>query len=168
MSSTADIRSLNREPVKTGLDEEARRSIAETLSRVLTSTYLLMAKTHLYHWNVRGPQFHSIHAMTEEQYTDLFEATDTIAERIRALGHPAPMQLESFLKDGIISLGRDLPDAMTMVSTLAADHEALARDIRHAAEFAEEHEDFVTHDMLTARLAAHEKTVWMLKATAGE
>lgn len=166
MSTTADVRRLDRESVRTGLSEETRRSVAEALSRLLTSTYLLMAKTHLFHWNVRGPQFHAIHVMTEEQYTDLFEATDDLAERIRALGHPAPVDVEGFLKGGLVGLGRDLPDAMTMVRTLAADHEALAREIRQSAEFAEEHEDFVTHDLLTARLAAHEKTVWMLKATA--
>lgn len=167
MTSTVSA-APKRDNRRTGLSEEDRRAIAETLSTVLNDTYVLMAKTHLYHWNVRGPQFHSIHVMTEEQYTDLFQATDTIAERIRALGHPAPVELSSMLTSRTVSLGDSLPDAMAMVRALAADHEAVTRSLREAAEFAEEREDFVTHDLLTARLEAHEKTVWMLKATAGE
>ena len=79
------------ENVNFGLDDKARETIAQNLSAILADTYALLVKTHIYHWNVVGPLFHSIHEMTEEQYNDLFKATDEIAERIRALGYRAPV-----------------------------------------------------------------------------
>ena len=154
--------------MKTGIKDQDRKDIAKSLSDVLTDTYLLVVKTHIYHWNVVGPLFRSIHEMTEEQYNDLFEACDVIAERIRALGFTAPMENDRLLKGSAVSIPSKLPSAKGMVEDLINDHETLVRGLRDAADLAEEKRDFVTHDMLTARLTVHEKVIWMLRALDSE
>ena len=112
------------ETPETGISE--RKAIADGLADVLADTYRLTFKTHAYHWNVAGPLFYSVHNLTEEQYEDMFQAADDLAERIRALGHLAPMQF-SALTDG--SVLRDLdgtPSAGEMVGDLAGNHERVA------------------------------------------
>lgn len=152
------------EKVETGITDDDRKKIAAELSQILTDTYLLVIKTHIYHWNVVGPLFHPIHEMTEEQYTDLFEAADLIAERIRALGFTAPMSNHGILEDGTVKLPAKLASARNMVEDLITDHEKLVRAGRKAADLADDLGDFVTHDLLTRRLTVHEKVIWMLRA----
>ncbi|MEQ8295965.1 MAG: DNA starvation/stationary phase protection protein [Roseitalea porphyridii] len=159
---------LTAENPSTGIDDESRRKIAEALSAVLTDTYYLVIKTHIYHWNVVGPLFHAVHEMTEEQYQNLFEAADEIAERIRALGHKAPIADSAGPGEAVVSTAASAKSAHDMIADLIADHEAAIRKMREAAEMAEEHRDLVTHDMLTARLTYHEQVVWMLRALATE
>lgn len=169
MSKTATM--LNQKPatekVNTGLAEKDRKAIAERLSDVLADTYALTVKTHIYHWNVVGPLFHSLHVMTEEQYEDLFKATDVIAERIRALGYRAPT---SGNRGGeiVVELDAVSKTAHDMVADLIKAHEATIRKMRDAAEMAEEAEDFVSHDLLVGRMTEHEKTVWMLRAVVAD
>lgn len=152
------------ESVRTGIADDDRKEIAQALSTVLTDTYLLVIKSHVYHWNVVGPLFHSIHELTEEHYQNLFQACDELAERIRALGHPAPLTGKRVLADGNIKIETTSPTAHDMVEDLVSDHEGLCRNMREAAELAEEKGDFVSHDLLTARLTYHEKVIWMLRA----
>lgn len=169
MSNAAEVLETKPrdEKINTGLEAADRKKIAESLSTILADTYALTVKTHIYHWNVVGPLFHSIHEMTEEQYNDLFEATDEIAERIRALGYRAPVAGNRG-SEIVVEIGADNKTAHDMVADLINDHEAAIRKMREAAEAAEQADDFVSHDMLVERMTSHEKTVWMLRAVVTE
>lgn len=151
-------------PVRTGLGEVDRSKLAQHLSQVLADTYVLMIKTHVYHWNVVGPLFMSVHEITEEHYNDLFKAADVIAERIRALGHLAPHSIETLLPKSTVEEEQQTRSAEGMIKQLISDHEQISRRMRDSAGVAEKLEDFVTTDMLTERLAFHEKAIWMLRA----
>lgn len=155
---------VKNEKIATGLANNARKSIAEELIEVLANTMVLQVKTQVYHWNVVGPLFYSLHHLTEEHYQNLFAAVDVLAERIRSLGYAAPLSVKALTKDSDIKEESSNKSASQMVEQLIKDHENLIRDARKAAEAAEEQKDFVTHDLLTARLAFHEQAVWMLRA----
>lgn len=159
---------LDIEKPDTGINEAAREEIARHLSGILTDTYFLTIKSHVYHWNVVGPMFHAIHVLTEEHYGDLFEAADVLAERIRALGFHAPIVNSAGPENAVVSLNTAAKTAHDMVSDLIEDHEAAIRKMRDAAEVAEKHDDFVSHDMLVGRLTFHEKAVWMLRSLIAE
>ena len=141
-------------------------AIAKGLSEALADTYRLLFKSHAVHWNVEGPMFHSIHVVTEAQYTDLFQAADDLAERIRALGQIAPFQLAEITKMSCVTDPAKLGSAQDMVEDLATDHASVARRMRDLIGQAEKGEDVATADLLTARCAFHEKSAWMLRATA--
>jgi starvation-inducible DNA-binding protein len=143
---------------------ESRKKIAGAMSGCLADSYLLMVKTQGYHWNAVGPLFRSVHLLTEEHYQNLFEAIDELAERIRALGYPAPGSITDMISKSEISEDTGNPTAEKMIENLARDHETVARRFRKAAEMADDNKDFVTHDMLTERIEFHEKAVWMLSA----
>jgi starvation-inducible DNA-binding protein len=121
---------------------DASKTMAEALGRVLANTYTLYLKTHNYHWNVTGPQFASLHTMFETQYAELAAAVDTVAERIRSLGHVAPGSYAAF---GKLSEIKDAPDqppeAMQMIRELAADNETLIKLAEKANEIADESND---------------------------
>lgn len=150
----------------TGLDAEAREKIADGLSRLLADTYTLYLKTQGYHWNVEGPMFRSLHLMFEEEYMELRDAADEIAERIRALGHPSPGSYSEFTKLSSVSDEEGVPEAMEMVRKLVAGHEAVIKTARGLVHTAEEAGDVATADMATGRIEIHEKTAWMLRSTA--
>lgn len=156
---------VTKEKMSTGLDDKARKDICDGLIEVLASTYTLLVKTHVYHWNVVGPLFLPLHEMTEAQYQDMFGAVDTLAERIRALGLPAPLSFEDF--DDRSKIKEETKDrtAEGMVDQLVSDHETLSRRIREIAKLADDGDDLVTTDLLTQRLTFHEKAIWMLRAT---
>lgn len=147
---------------ETGIDD--RQKVAANMSACLADSYLLMVKTQGFHWNAVGPLFHSIHILTEEHYQNLFHAIDELAERIRALGYPAPSSITEMIGLTEIEESTENPTTEEMVAGLAHDHEIVARRFRMSAERAEEVGDVVTADMLTARIAFHEKAIWMLKA----
>lgn len=153
-----------KEDVQTGLPADVREKIADDLSTVLGNTYMLLVKTHVYHWNVVGPLFLPLHELTEEHYKDLFDASDEIAERIRALGFLTPLNFATMAEQASLREEKNAESAEAMIEHLVKDHEALVRSAREIAEFAEENKDFVTHDMLVARMTFHEKAVWMLRA----
>lgn len=156
------------ETVSTGIDDDARKKIAEALSAVLTDTYFLVIKSHIYHWNVVGPMFHAIHEMSEEQYENMFAAADDIAERIRALGHHAPIADAAGPAQAAVSPLTGAKTAQEMVQDLINDHEAAIRKMRDAAELAEGQNDFVSHDLLVERMTYHEKVVWMWRSLITE
>lgn len=151
-----------------GLSEEYRLEASEHLSEILASTYRLMIKTQVYHWNIVGPAFKSIHEMTEQQYNALFAAADIIAERVRALGHLAPLEFAEMKKFAPTGSSVDNRSAKAMVEDLIVDHEAAVREKRKFAKKAGEAGDMVTEDMITERLTFHETSLWMLRATIAE
>jgi starvation-inducible DNA-binding protein len=147
-----------------GIQEERRAKIAEGLSRLLADSYTLYLMTHNFHWNVTGPMFNTLHLMFMGQYTEQWTALDVIAERIRALGFPAPGTYKEFVKLASIEEVGGVPKAMDMVRHLVAAQEATARTARELFPHAEEANDQPTADLLTQRLGVHEKTAWMLRS----
>ncbi len=151
--------------INIGIDSAALERIAEELSHVLANTYTLYLKTHNFHWNVTGPLFNTLHLMFEAQYTELAQAADTLAERIRALGFFAPGSYTAFSKLSSIPEATSVPDAQDMIRQLIEGHEAVARAARNAFSIADDAQDESTADLLTQRLQVHEKTAWMLRAS---
>jgi starvation-inducible DNA-binding protein len=150
---------------KKGGGPNSSKAMADALARMLANTYTLYLKTHNYHWNVTGPQFASLHTMFEAQYTELAASVDTIAERIRALGHVAPGSYAAFGKLSEIKEAPDSPpEAMAMVRELAADNEAMIKLAEKANEIADENGDVASGDMMIERMQVHAKTAWMLRA----
>lgn len=151
----------------TGLDDNARKAVADALNGVLADTYTLYQKTHAYHWNVTGPRFHALHNMFEEQYREMWAALDEIAERIRALGVFAPPSGKAMAElSAIESDDSAPPPAEQMIRNLLSDHEALIRRARKALDIADDADDVASEDLLTQRIQTHEKTAWMLRSMA--
>jgi starvation-inducible DNA-binding protein len=141
------------------------KPVALELSKVLADSYTLYLKTHGYHWNVRGPQFNSLHAMFMTQYTEIWTALDEIAERIRALGELAPMTGSSFGNLSGMAEGDATLSANEMLKDLKLSHETLIHTLKVALEVADDEDDAPTEDLLTVRIATHEKFLWMISAT---
>ena len=151
--------------INIGIERDDRAAIAEGLSRVLADTYTLYLTTHNFHWNVTGPHFNSLHAMFMTQYTELWTATDVIAERIRALGHYAPGSYAEFSKISTVpDVPQQPPRAMDMVRILVSGHETVSRIAREFIPVADAAGDAPTADMLTARCTVHDQTAWMLRS----
>lgn len=150
--------------INIGIDEEVRLEIVDGLSRLLADTYTLYLKTHSYHWNVVGPMFNTLHLMFEEQYNELALAVDEIAERIRALGAPAPGSYQQFAALSSIPEDTGQPEATEMIRRLQADQETVVRTARSIIGIASDAGDEPTADLLTQRMQVHEKTAWMLRS----
>jgi starvation-inducible DNA-binding protein len=148
-----------------GIGKDERKKIVAGLSALLADSYSLYLMTHNFHWNVTGPQFNSLHLMFMGQYTEQWTALDLIAERIRALGHPAPGTYKEFSKLTSIKEVDGVPTAEDMVRHLVAAQEATARTARKLFSLVNEANDQPTADLLTQRLEVHEKTAWMLRST---
>ncbi len=153
-------------PINIGLNDEQRKAIASGLARLLADSYSLFLMTHNFHWNVVGPQFNALHTMFEEQYTELFEAVDDIAERIRSLGEKAPGTFKQFEKLASFAIPEDELDARGMLIELVQGQEAVVRTARDILPVAEKANDQPTIDLLTRRMETHEKNAWMLRAMA--
>ncbi len=147
-----------------GIDQNQRAEIASGLSRVLADTYTLYLKSHNFHWNVTGPMFQTLHLMFETHYDELALAVDLIAERIRALGFPAPGTYKQFAELSAIKEDDGVPKAEDMIRVLVSGHETVARTARNAFKAAERASDQPTCDLLTQRMQVHEKTAWMLRS----
>lgn len=151
-------------PVDIGLTDKQRKEIADGLSHLLADTYTLYLKTHNYHWNVTGPMFNTLHLMFETQYTELALAVDLIAERIRALGAPAPGSYAQYARLSTIKESEGVPPAEEMIADLLKGQEAVVRTARRVFGHAEKASDQPTADLLTQRMQLHEKTAWMLRS----
>jgi starvation-inducible DNA-binding protein len=152
-------------PISIGISEKDRASIAKGLNALLADTYTLYLTTHNFHWNVTGPMFNTLHNMFMGQYTELWNAVDPIAERIRALGFPAAGSYGQFGKlSSIKDAPAEPPKAIDMVRILVEGHEAVARTARTVFVQADKADDQPTADLLTQRLDIHEKTAWMLRS----
>lgn len=147
-----------------GIAEQDRAAIAGGLSRLLADTYTLYLKTHNFHWNVTGPMFNTLHTMFETQYTELALAVDDIAERIRALGFPAPGTYAAYSKLSSIKEQEGIPTAEEMIRLLVEGQEAVVRTARGIFPLLEKVSDEPTADLLTQRMQIHEKTAWMLRS----
>ncbi len=154
--------------VSTGLETGERQQLARAVGKALAETYVLYLKTQAVHWNVVGPMFYSVHKMTEEQYKDLADAIDELAERIRALGAPTPVSYEEFQRVSDIKEKNERQTAEDAIRMLCEDHETAARTFREVTRLATEADDVVTVDLLTRRMAHHEKSAWMLRALLQE
>ena len=147
-----------------GIGHNDRKKIADGLSHLLADTYTLYLKTHNFHWNVTGPMFNTLHTMFEVQYTELALAVDSIAERIRALGFPAPATYAAYSKLSSIKEEEGVPDWKEMVKQLVEGSEAVVRTARSVFPAVEKVRDEPTADLLTQRMQLHEKTAWMLRS----
>jgi starvation-inducible DNA-binding protein len=141
-----------------------RLELADSLSKLLASTYSLYLKTQNYHWNVRGPMFMSLHQLYEQQYTELSAAIDVIAERIRAMGFVAPGSLKAFIDLSDVKDESDCPTANQMLEQLAKDHALVILNAKLVLSLANELDDDVTSDLMTQRIFVHEKAIWMLNS----
>jgi len=150
--------------INIGIEQSDRQEIARGLSRLLADSYTLYLKTHNYHWNVQGPLFNTLHQMFEEQYTELATAVDEIAERIRALGEPAPGSYKAYAALTSIEEEDAVPDAEEMIRQLLKGQETVARTARAVIGSAEAANDEPTADLLTQRMQVHEKNAWMLRS----
>ena len=152
-----------------GSSEKDRAAIAGGLSRLLADTYTLYLTTHNFHWNVTGPMFNTLHQMFMTQYTELWNAVDPVAERIRSLGHAAPGSYAQFsMLASVPDVPVTPPKALEMVRILVQGHEAVARTARELFPLADQASDEPTADLLTQRLTVHEKTAWMLRSMLDE
>jgi starvation-inducible DNA-binding protein len=147
-----------------GIAAADRKKIAAGLSRLLADSYTLYLMTHNFHWNVTGPMFNTLHLMFMGQYTEQWNALDVIAERIRALGVPAPGTYREFARLASIREVEGVPKALDMVRALVAAQEATARTARDLFPLVSKANDQPTADLLTQRLEVHEKTAWMLRS----
>ena len=150
--------------INIGIPAEDRTEIAGSLARLLADTYTLYLKTHNFHWNVTGPMFQTLHLMFETQYNELALAVDLIAERIRALGMPAPGSYREFSQLSSIREADGVPAAADMIRQLVEGQEAVVRTAREAFEIVDRANDQPTADLLTQRMQIHEKTAWMLRS----
>jgi starvation-inducible DNA-binding protein len=153
--------------IDTGISAEDRAQIAAGLSRLLADSYTLYLKTHNYHWNVKGPLFNTLHTMFELQYTELAIAVDQIAERIRALGHPAPGSYQAFAALTSIKEEQGTPSAEEMIRQLVLGQESVVRTAREVFPLADSAHDEPSADLLTQRMQLHEKNAWMLRSMLG-
>jgi starvation-inducible DNA-binding protein len=147
-----------------GIKESDRKALAGGLSALLADSYTLYLKTHNFHWNVTGPMFQTLHLMFEQQYNELALAVDTIAERIRSLGHPAPGSYSAYARLATVADTDGIPEATEMVRILVEGHETVVRTARKVLATAEQAGDQATADVATQRLQIHEKTAWMLRS----
>ncbi|HMV45028.1 MAG TPA: Dps family protein [Leptospiraceae bacterium] len=147
-----------------GISDAHRKNIAEGLKSLLSDTYMLYLKTHGYHWNVTGPMFDSLHKMFMDQYTELWNAIDPIAERIRSLGFYAPGTYAEMSKLTSVKEDTKVPKAQDMIKNTIIGHETVIRTAREIFDVAEKGKDQATMDLLTQRLDIHEKTAWMLRS----
>ena len=150
-----------------GITEQDRRHVAAGLERLLAETYTLYLKTHNFHWNVTGPMFNTLHLMFEQQYGELALAVDEVAERIRALGFPAPGSYSRFAELSGVAEECGVPAAQEMIAQLARDHETVVRTARELLAVVEKAHDEASADLLTQRIRAHEKSAWMLRSLLG-
>ncbi|MBD9396072.1 MULTISPECIES: Dps family protein [unclassified Pseudomonas] len=154
--------------INTSVDRGAREKVAEALTKAVADSYTLYVKTLGVHWNVQGANFYGLHKLTDEQYNELHQAADEIAERIRALGKLVPTGGETFRSLTVID--NEAPHGTTpqMIKQLVLDNETAARRMSEFAELAEEAGDLFSHDMLVARIGVHEQNAWMLRSSLGE
>ena len=146
------------------MHNEAKKACAAALSKVLAETYVVYLKTHNFHWNVEGQKFHALHVMFEDQYRDMCEALDGIAERIRALGEYAPGTYGKLMKLSTIEENEAIPEAVDMLKELVADNETLVTSLIDAIKIVQDAGDEPSAGLLTDRQIVHEKQIWMMRS----
>ena len=149
-----------------GINEESRKAVSDQLVKLLADEFVLYTKTRNAHWNVEGPDFHSMHLFFESQYEQLDDAMDSVAERIRTIGHYAPATLKSFLDlTHLTEKVVDKNDSLSFIKELVEDHESIIEFIRGNIDpFASKYHDYGTSDYITGLMEDHEKMAWMLRS----
>ena len=149
-----------------GINEESRKAVSDQLVKLLADEFVLYTKTRNAHWNVEGPDFHSMHLFFESQYEQLDEAMDSVDERIRTIGHYAPATLKSFLDlTHLTEKTRNKNDSFSFIKELLEDHESIIEFIRGNIDpFASKYHDYGTSDYITGLMEDHEKMAWMLRS----
>ncbi len=150
--------------IEIGISDKDREVISKGLSRMLADSFCLYLKTHNYHWNVTGPMFQTLHVMFMDQYTELWNALDEIAERIRSLGFPAPGTMSEFSKLSAIPEVEGVPSADDMIRDVIVASQTVTRTAREVLAIADKANDQPTIDLMTQRLQIHEKNAWMLRS----
>lgn len=155
---------MAKKQIEIGISNKERKAITDGLSALLADSYMLYIKTHNFHWNVEGPMFNTLHTMFMDQYTELWNALDTLAERIRALGEYAPGSYKQFAALTSIEESDKVPKAEKMIQELIKGHETVIQTARKLLPICDDAHDDVTAGVLTDRLEIHEKTSWMLRS----
>jgi starvation-inducible DNA-binding protein len=150
----------------TGITETNRQAVATELAKILADEYVLSTKTKNAHWNVEGADFIEKHLFFEGQFGQLDEVIDSVAERIRSIGHYAPASLKAFL--GLTHLSEvqsQANDSQGFIKELLADHESIIIGLReHIKSFAEDYRDVGSSDFITGLMETHEKMAWFLRS----
>jgi starvation-inducible DNA-binding protein len=160
----AKTKATAKSNIDIGISESDRKAIAAGMSHFLADTYSLYLMTHNFHWNVKGPMFNTLHLMFETQYNELWLAVDLIAERIRALGYPAPGTYSELAALSSIKEVKGQPKAEEMIKHLVKGHEAVIKTARALFPTVDKASDEPSADVLTQRMQLHEKTAWMLRS----
>ncbi|WP_458626078.1 Dps family protein [Winogradskyella sp. PC D3.3] len=149
-----------------GITAENRQAIADQLSKILADEFILYSKTLNFHWNIEGPDFHSVHLYLETLYEEQQEVVDTVAEKIRALGHFVPATLQKYLElTHLTEKTKGANDSQSIFAELLADHESIIIFIREEIQpIAEKWEAAGISDYITGLMEQHEKTAWMLRS----
>jgi starvation-inducible DNA-binding protein len=156
---------VTKEISKFEVSDRDRKMIAKDLAGLLADTYTLYLRTSNFHWNVTGPMFQPLREMFEEQYKELAKAVDVIAERIRALGEPAPATFAEFTELASFKEVLGVPEAEQMIYLLIKGQEAIITTASDLLPKAVRANDLPTADLLTKRIEQHQKTIWKLKST---
>jgi starvation-inducible DNA-binding protein len=149
-----------------GISDANRKAVTKQLTHLLADEFILYTKTRRAHWNIEGPDFHSMHVFFESQYEQLEEFVDSVAERIRQLGHYAPATLKEFLAlTRLTEKSDEKNDSQGFIKELLADHEDIVIFLRQNINaFANDYKDAGTSDYITGLMEDHEKMAWMLRA----
>jgi starvation-inducible DNA-binding protein len=149
-----------------GIKPENSVKVADALNKLLSDEHVLYIKTRNAHWNVEGPDFAAVHKFFENQYGQLDEIIDLVAERIRAIGHYTEGTMSNFLKLTQLSeKTRENNDSQSYIKDLLSDHEAVIIELReNINRFAKDHHDLGSSDFITGLMETHEKMAWMLRA----
>lgn len=148
-----------------GISEQNRKAVSDKLQILLADEYLLYTKTRNYHWNIRSYNFNELHSFYEEQYDELADVIDDVAERIRTLGQISNGRMSDFLELTRLEEQDYTTKAKEQLQNLINDHESIIRYLRQCiTEFDEKHDDMGSSDFVTALMARHEKMRWMLES----
>ena len=149
---------------KSSARRDRKDPVADALGKLLADSYTLYLKTHNFHWNVTGPMFTTLHTLFETEYTELALAVDEIAERLRALGAPAPGSYREFGSLTAIKEAEGVPPATEMLRLLVADQETVSKAAQAVIKASEKAGDDATADLGVRRVQIHEKNAWMLRS----
>ena len=148
-----------------GISDANTKAVALELNKLLANEVVLYTKTRNYHWNIEGPNFLEIHKFLEGQYGALEEIIDSVAERIRAIGHYAEGRLVDFLKLTSLLEPDNTTNQKAQLTNLLDDHETIIRELRVLiTQFADTYKDLGTSDFVTGLLGEHEKMAWFLRS----
>lgn len=149
-----------------GITEKNTDAVAVELAKLLADEFVLYTKTRNAHWNVTGDNFHANHIFFENQYKQLDELIDSVAERMRKIGHFAPATIKSYLElTQLTEYSERSNDGLGFMKDLLQDHESIIEFLRgNVVPFAEKYKDYGTSDFITGLMETHEEMAWMIRS----